>query len=85
MIIIDMKKILLILVACIALFACENERPQFENEPNVSDAVSYTHLDVYKRQMYGGWRGIPTYYLCQAPFQGYAHQDRCLDVYKRQL
>ena len=31
-----MKKILLILVACIALFACENERPQFENEPNAS-------------------------------------------------
>ena len=24
----------------------------------------------------GEW--IPTYYLCQAPFQGYAHQDRCL-------
>lgn len=46
MIIIDMKKILLILVACIALFACENERPQFENEPNVSDESQSSDSDT---------------------------------------
>lgn len=41
-----MKKILLILVACIALFACENDRPTYDSGTNNTEASKVHDSDT---------------------------------------
>ena len=41
--------------------------------PNRQGAVSYTHLDVYKRQVLGGWLGLAAYgFQIYFDFSGYS-------------
>ena len=58
-----MKKVLVMLLAALSIFAlasCGGNDEAAEND----NAVSYTHLDVYKRQLYGlPWQS-PLQYCC---------------------
>ena len=44
--------------------------------------VSYTHLDVYKRQVVNSGTGLHLYYVLEEPIPMYPHNQKCLKELK---
>ena len=51
----------------------------------VSAAVSYTHLDVYKRQVVNSGTGLHLYSVLKEPVPMYPHNQKCLNELKYSL